>query len=368
MFTPSRLALARNRRRLTRKRLAELSGISQVTLSRIENGKNIPDQRTLEALAAVLRFPLAFFSGDEIDELPVEAASFRSLTAMTARERDAALAAGSLAYIFADWVKERFNLPVPDLPDQSHTRTPSAAARELRQQWGLGERPVGNMLQLLESKGIRVFSLSENSFNVDAFSCWRNGEPYVFLNTIKSAEHSRFDAAHELGHLLLHKHGGHGSDRRSAETEANAFASSFLMPETDVVSHIPLARSLNELVNAKRRWGVSVAALAYRLHKIGIVSDWQYRSLCITLNRNGYRKNEPNGIDRESSFVWKTVFTELWKEQITKAHVAEDLGIPVDELESLVFGLIQTPGKAASSNSSSAIPGPSPSRGKLKLV
>src|SRR3546814_6566541 len=48
----------------------------------------------------------------------------------------------------------------------------------------------------------------EDTKNVDAFSCWRNGQPFVFLNTFKSAERSRFDAAHELAHLVLHRHGG----------------------------------------------------------------------------------------------------------------------------------------------------------------
>ncbi|RBI65406.1 hypothetical protein DQ400_18155 [Vreelandella sulfidaeris] len=53
---------------------------------------------------------------------------------------------------------------------------------------------------------------------------------FVFLNIQKSSEHSRFDAAHELGHLTLHKHAGaHGKE---AEREANAFASSLCLEKT----------------------------------------------------------------------------------------------------------------------------------------
>src|ERR1700693_4393291 len=88
-----------------------------------------------------------------------------------------------------------------------------------------------------------LFSLAENTRNVDAFSCWRNGEPYVFLNTFKSTEHSRFDAAHELAHLVLHKHGG-PNQGRAAELEAHAFASSFLMPRDDVLATIPFVTSI----------------------------------------------------------------------------------------------------------------------------
>ncbi|MFZ1539731.1 MAG: XRE family transcriptional regulator [Chromatiaceae bacterium] len=343
MFTPSRLSLARKRRKMTSKGLAELAGISSVTVSRLETGKNEPDESTLAALCAALGFPKQFFLGIEIDELPEKAASFRSMAAMTARERDAALAAGSLAYLFADWVERRFNLPTPNLPELAHERVPSVAARELRQHWGLGEKPIGNVLRLLESQGIRVFSLTEDTRNIDAFSCWRDTVPYVFLNTLKSPEHSRFDAAHELGHLILHRHGGARAGGKSAEAEANSFASSFLMPQADVMATLPLVYALSQLVEAKRRWGVSVAALAYRLHKLEILSDWQYRSFCIQINKRGYRTDEPNGIDREESVVWKTVFGQLWSDQITKAHVAAELWIPLHELENLVFGLLANP-------------------------
>src|ERR1700742_2303507 len=148
------------------------------------------------------------------------------------------------------------------------------------------------MIKLLESKGVRVFSLAENTKTVDAFSSWRNEIPYIFLNTFKSAERSRMDAAHELGHLVLHKHGG-PRQGRDAEAEANSFASSFLMPQADVRSRLPFVAKLDDLVVAKKRWGVSVAALAYRLHKLGVLSAWQYRTFCIQINQRGFATKEP---------------------------------------------------------------------------
>lgn len=194
------------------------------------------------------------------------------------------------------------------------------------------------MIKLLEAKGVRVFSLAENTKNVDAFSRWRNGIPYVFLNTVKSTERSRLDAAHELAHLVLHKHGG-PQQGREAEVEANTFASSFLMPEADVRARIPIANRLDDIIAAKTRWGVSAAALAYRLHKLQILSDWQYRTFCIQMNDRGYRSGEPNGLAREESVVWKKVFTALWIEKVSKGKLAEILSIPPNELENLVFGL-----------------------------
>lgn len=339
MFSPNRLKLARKRRKFTAKQLAELAGVSAVTLSRIEKGLNEPSHETVLALASALSYPEQFLFGDDIDELGVEAVSFRSLTSMTARERDAALAAGSVAYHFCDWIERRFNLPTPDLPDIEHEKDPSTAARLVRDAWGLGEKPIPNMIKLLESKGVRVFSLAEETKRVDAFSVWRNDVPYIFLNTFKSSERSRFDAAHELGHLILHRHGGPKQDR-FVEKEADGFASSFLMPRADVTSRIHFVNSLDPLISAKKRWGVSLAALIYRLHKLDILSDWQNRMFNIQMNKRGYRTKEPEPMEMEVSSVWRQVFEELWSERLTRSHISAQLSIPEEELESLVFGLL----------------------------
>lgn len=337
MFNVKRLELVRKRRRYTAKILAEKARIAPVTLSRVVNGLQAPDDETINSLVAALEYPREFFFRDDIDPIDASTASFRSLKAMTARERDAALAAGELAYEMADWVRSQFNLPDADLLDLSHENDAAAAARTLRQRWAIGERPIGNMVKLLETKGVRVFSLAENTKNVDAFSCWRNGEPYVFLNTFKSTERSRFDAAHELGHLVLHKHGG-ARQGRSAEYEAHLFAASFLMPQDDVLATIPFVTSLDQIVKTKTRWGVSVAALAYRLHKLKLLTDWQYRTYCIQINRK-YGSEEPNGLSPERSSVWQMILTELWREGVTKSHIAAQLNVPSDETENLLFGL-----------------------------
>lgn len=336
-FSSNRLRLARRRRRLTGIELATKAGVTPVTVSRLERTNNEPTLGTAQALADALQYPLDFLYGADLDEVEPDAASFRSLKGMTARERDAALAAASIAFLVSDWVEQKFKLPAAAIPDLSFERDPEVGARRLRSAWGLGEQPVRNMIDLLEAKGVRVFSLSENSLSVDAFSCWRDDAPYVFLNTYKSSEHSRFDAAHELAHLILHKHGG--PRQRDVETEANAFASEFLMPKADVSARVIRVHSLAQVRQAKARWGVSLAAMTYRLAKLGILTEWQARRFFIEISRAGYRKTEPDPMPRESSLVWQTVFRELWKSRMPKASVARELAIPPEELESVIFGL-----------------------------
>jgi len=321
---------------MTKILLAEAISVTPHTILRYESGDMLPSDENVEKLSAALTFPIGFFFEADVDELSEETASFRSLSAMTAKERDAALAAASLAFLFADWVEQRFNLPKQDLISISNEE-PETAARSLRQKWLLGEQPVKNMVQLLEAKGVRVFSLAENTKTVDAFSAWRGDRPYVFLNMNKTPEHSRFDAAHELGHLVLHRHGG--PQGRKAEEEADRFASSFLMPSLDVKAILPRVNTLNQIIQAKKRWSVSVAALNVRLHRLGITSDWQYRTFSIQLTERGFREKEPYGIKREQSIAWQKVFTELWKEKVTKKDVAKSLYLPYDEVSNLLFDL-----------------------------
>jgi len=342
-FNPSRLGIARKRRMLNKSALAERVGVRPLTITRWESHQSEPTAENIDALAKELRYPKEFFFARDIDE-PLDAlTSFRSQTSMTAATRDAALAAGAIGFLILDWVSERFNLPVDHLPDlRSYGEEgPEVAARVLRQEWGLGEAPISNMVHLLESKGVRVFSLAQNTKAVDAYSVRRHdGTPCVFLNTFKSAERSRFDAAHELAHLILHQDGS--VTGRSAEDQANAFASAFLMPKSDVLSVLPRIQHLGELIAAKARWRVSLTALTYRAHKLGIISDWKYRDFYIEISTKGYNREEPMESEREKSVVWDKVLKALWAEKTTQDDIARALDVPTDEVADLLFGMLNT--------------------------
>ena len=345
MFNPKRLALARMRRRMTGRALAVAADIAPDTLSRIERGHRPPDESTVTKLAGALRYPAEFFFGEDPADIDADGVSFRSFSKMSAKEKDAAQSAGQLGIQLAAWVERRFNLPDPDLPDLSYQSDPEKAASEARQYWGIGERPIGNMIGFLESKGVRVLSLSEDTANVNAFSFWRDGKPYIFLNNFKTPESSIFDSAHELGHLLVHCKGDLRGDRL-LEREADGFAGAFLMPANDVRATINYPVTSEVVISAKKKWRVSAFALLHRLWRMKIITtEHQYRSLCIDLSRRGYRSNEPVGIEREISMIWKQVFSSLWAEKVTKADVARELRIPLDELEGLVANMTASGGR-----------------------
>ena len=297
----------------------------------------MPTDDNVARIARATGFSVAFFDEDDIELLNAEGVSFRSMTKMTAKQRDAAVAAGSIAFVLNDWVDQRFDLVPPDVPDYGGAN-PEAAAQSLRQAWGLGVQPVKNMVHLLESKGIRVFSLAENCVEVDAYSLWRGTRPFIFLNMGKSGERRRFDAAHELAHLVLHQHGS--PNGVEAEKEAHAFAGAFLMPTASIKAIGRVIPTLDYILQLKKRWIVSAAAMTLRLHEVGHLTYYHYNRLFVELSRKGFRTNEPFGVRPETSQVWQKVFAELRRDGHGVQFIADDLNLPVEEIVKLVFGLV----------------------------
>jgi Zn-dependent peptidase ImmA (M78 family)/DNA-binding XRE family transcriptional regulator len=359
-FNPTRLDLARRRRGMTKSDLAAEASVSTSILRAYERGDRVPSETTAQRLASVLGFPVAFFLGGDIDEPSIDGVSFRSLSTMTARQRDQAHGAASIATRLDEWIRSRFDLPAPDVP-RLDGEGPETAAEAVRMAWNMGQRKAPNMVHLLEAHGVRVFSLAQECAEVDAFSFWRAGVPYVFLNNQKTPERSRMDAAHELGHLVLHRHGAPAG--RTAEDEAQAFGAAFLMPRRSVLADAPRGGTVAQIIKAKKRWNVAAMNLAHRMHRLGLLSDWQARSTYIHLGKMGYRSGEPLGMDeRETSQILEKVFTALRAEGVSRRDIARELQMPVEEIIRASFGLCQ-------GSERSTPPAPPPGGGRhLRIV
>ncbi len=336
MFRPARLTLARERRCVTKLALAEAVEIAARNIHRYEDGELRPTQDTLARIAQFLDFPQSFFVRPPPPEF-AERVSFRSLSTLTKKKQAAVLAAGTIAVELSAFLDSHLRLPDPNLPG-CRGQDAEGAVAVLRAHWGLGNKPITNMVQLLEKNGVRVFSLVGDQKEVDAFTVRHDEVPFVFLNTLKSAERGRFDAAHELGHLVLHEHGSWTG--KEVEREADAFASAFLMPRADVIAHHSPLPKLDNLIEKKQRFGVSVGAYARRLRDLELIATWHYKDLCVQISKRGYRKHEPKGRRRETSQLLLKAFTLLKeKKGITRPQVAAELGITNDELSRLLFGL-----------------------------
>lgn len=361
MFNMGRFDLARQRRGLTKRELAHRLEVTDRTVSNWYNNQQV-DEKNLEKAAEILDFPINFFYGREVEKIQVESVSFRALTKMTARKRDMAISQTILAEMISDWIDQNFDLPLPNVPDLHELRSdfstatigsldetdendvryyleysyPEACADTVRKAWGLGEQPIPNLIALLESKGIRVFSLTDEAQDVDACCRWTSGRPFIFLNTSRTAERCRFDLAHELGHLVMHKHGI--IEGIHVEQEANAFASAFLMPRRSLLADPLRIPSLKSILSKKVIWQVSAAALTYRYNKLGIITDWNATSIYKQLAQRG-RNNEPNPLPHESSLLLDKVFQALAQENFDFSKMTNDLCLNLVEVNNLTFHL-----------------------------
>ncbi|MCE2027023.1 helix-turn-helix domain-containing protein [Sessilibacter corallicola] len=361
-FNPSRLRLARMRRQFTLKHLSELVGLSTRMVSGYEkdNCKNVPPEDTVLKFSSALNYPADFFLSDnDVEIVNSDTVSFRSLKAMKASQQHAAVGAGSLGLILDGYFDSKFNLPHVNLPDLRGCE-PEAAADELRELWDLGSLCINNMIHLLEKHGIRVFSLAENTQAVDAFSFWKNGKPYIFLNTQKSGERSRMDAAHELGHLLLHKHGS--PQGKAVEMEADSFAAFFLMPRRTVLACSSKYLNIEDVLDLRPNWKTSAMAVIMQLRTVGAITEWHHRNLIIEASKLGLRKTEINGIDREKTLLLEMYLKSLENDGINIKDIANKLSLPLEEITNLIFrfGVVST-GKAKPQSSPPRAP-------KLQLV
>ncbi len=304
LFDPARLTQARQAKGWTKRHLAEQVEITPTAVGQFEAGVTRPRPALLARLAQVLDVTPAFFvAGRPRAAVDAVSTHFRSLRSMRVYERDQAVTFAGQVWELAHALEQHVHLPELDLPgvtsefpDADACVGPSAAAgvptgadvlatsgrvaaaaRQVRQEWGLGDRPVAHLVRLLEAHGVLVALLPFNDARrVDAFSTAATPRPVVVLTAEKdNVYRHRFTAAHELGHLLLHHDAAPGDPAH--EREADAFAAEFLLPRLRLLEELPARLDLPRLVTLQQTWGVSIEALLYRGRELAVYSEATHR-------------------------------------------------------------------------------------------
>lgn len=333
-LAPERLKEARESKELTMEKVGSMVGVTRQAISFYESGERVPDGETLMKLVDVLGQPLTFFTTDRPNNFgrrgPIFFRSFKSKTKRTNRK----------CAVLSEWfsqasayISQFVNFPPVQFPEIAPPENGGhysfeeieEAASTCRKHWGLGNGPIANVVSLLESKGIIVARAEFSVDTVDAFSFWEGSRPFIFLGSDRgSACRSRFDAAHELGHLLLHR-GVDGeeleTDLKRIEKEADRFSSAFLLPSTTYPLEVFSTR-LSAFKELKKRWKVSIAAQIYRSSDLMLLSEEQVLNLRKQLSANRWRKREP--LDDEIQFEMPTVLEKSLN--LVFEHNVQDAG------------------------------------------
>lgn len=301
---------------LSQQDLADKVGVSRLALGKIERGEVEPRSKTLNALASALDVSLEDLL---TTPRPLESVRFRARKRVHGREQILAEVSRWLeAY---EWLEKELQarpaVHVFKSLQPSPLKNPKVLAGEVRKAMKIKlNEPVRDICGLLEESGIKVLLLEKKS---DAFFGLSvglgDGGPAVVVNTWDriSVERWIFTAAHELGHLLLHKaeyKRTEMTEPTAAEREADTFASYFLMPEELFSSEWEETRGhalVHRVLKVKRIFRVSYKTVLYRLVETGRESRDVWQSFQVQhkhyFGRTLKKADEPVQL-KEREFTW----------------------------------------------------------------
>jgi Zn-dependent peptidase ImmA (M78 family)/transcriptional regulator with XRE-family HTH domain len=346
-FNPDSLKIAREYRGWKKNDLAKRIGITPSAISQFESGQSRPNANTVARCAMALGFPAAFFEQSSLRSLSHDHCHFRSLRSCSPIERRKMLSAGSMLAYIVDYVDDQIHLPNERISAVADFQAETvddidALAMHVRKSWGLGLGPLENVTQLLESNGVVIFRLMEECKKIDAFSFWHRDRPLIFLNSEKeSSSRNRFDAAHELGHFVMHADYLPGDPAQ--EAAAHYFAGAFLLPRESFVHECPRRLRWEQFIELKRRWGVSLAALVRRAKDLHMISQDTFRRAMVQIGKRGWRTNEPVEPPVETPTVISGALRMIAGHSASVISVCEKLGLPERETMSLIYGEYQQP-------------------------
>ena len=335
---PARLRLARTLRGMRQNRLAEQVGVTPAAISQYESGAGAPRAETLERIAVVLGCSPEFFLRPwrPVSE---ESPFFRSRRSTSQHERDRAeayaLALAEIAELLERYVElpeSRFDTQLP-MVDDAPGEYVERAASEMRAAWRIPAGPIPNVVRLLEARGAIVAAVGVFDPRLDAFSIRAVHRPVVVLcSDAGTAARRRFDAAHEIGHLVMHERPAEANAVQ--ERQAHRFAAGLLMPEDEIEPWLPRrSNELELLEEGSRTWGVSMQALLFRARTLGTLSEDAFRRAMQRMSAAGWRTREPIDIGpAEAPELLGRAVAALPAAGSSIEAIASQFGIPASRL------------------------------------
>lgn len=341
-YTPSfnreRIKQARELSGLTQNELAEKINVQQAWVAKIESGRKAPSRELMASLSQVTEQPLSFFAQDSILELGDGTLLFRAKAGISRKKEIEARRHAEIVLEMLLRFAERFDqIPVVIAP--VHDR-PAEAAQQVRQQLGLDiVSPVPHLIRSIERAGGVVLGIPALE-DRDAFAIWGGVNaalPIIAVSEGTSPDRVRLSAAHELGHLVLHKRAPVPS--RTLEIEAYAFAAELLAPEQGIRPELEAEKlTLERLGQLKLRWGISMQALLRRASELSIVNERQYRYLIQQLGMRGWRLQEPSQFDipREKPRLLRQMAEQLYGKPLDYSRIASDVCLSPQAVRSIL--------------------------------
>lgn len=299
-FEPRRLKLARSFHRMTLDELGSRVCASKQYVNQVERGLKVPADDLVAAIADVLDVRPEFFFRSPPADISTENSNFRRLRSTRVRDSEQLIAYGVVLDDLLSFIEQFLELPKANFPSFAATVPADIedVAERARIHWGLtSDHPIESTIRVAENAGAVVVKFPAVAREIDALSINRPRPLIIRSSEKEKPTRLRFDIAHEIGHLLLHT-GPTVLDADATlrrEAEADRFASAFLLPRKPFERTFPRARRLDWqcIFALKRQWNVSAQAILRRAYDLTLIDAAQYRTGCIFISKQGYRKSEP---------------------------------------------------------------------------
>jgi len=349
-FQSGRLSQILAARRMNQTQLASEVGVSPATVSKWRAGTQVPERDALDRLANVLQVTPEWFT--RLLEPKVSPPLFRSMASAHVVARGMLEARMEWGQDIAVALSEFVDFPALNIPSRAFTDPEEItsedieiAASECRDLWRLGRVAVQDLALAVEGAGIILIREETGITQIEGLSAWSEvlDRPLILLSSDKdNAYRSRFDLAHELGHLILHRHiknAGEAGRHKLLEQQAHRFAGAFLLPAEIFATEVRIPVTLDDLLLLKRRWGVSAGAIAMRLHALEIIDDDSKQALFKRRSARWGGKSEPGDKDRipEQPRLLRRTIDLLVSENVMPIDaISRHLGLSALDVEMLV--------------------------------
>ncbi|MES1934394.1 phage-related DNA-binding protein [Salinisphaera shabanensis T35B1] len=348
-FQAERFAQVIAARRLTQTQLASMIDVSPSTISKWRSGAQMPERDALERLARVVNVRPEWFTR------PVTADAsnllFRSMASAHKSARSMLSVRLAWAQEVASALNEFVDFPEVNLPKRMFINPEEItqeeieeAASDCREIWGVGSSVIQDLALAAEGAGIVLIREETGIAQIEGLSAWSSaiGRPFILLSSDKdNGYRSRFDLAHEIGHLVLHRHIQNPWEKERhdlLEKQAHSFAGALLLPAETFASEVRLPPTLDELLLLKRRWGVSAAAITMRLYALGLIDDEQRTYFFKRRSARWGAKSEPGDGDRvpeRARLLRRSIDLVVDEGVMPLSTIPQHIGLSSSDIESL---------------------------------
>lgn len=314
---------------MSMKELADLVHISPMAISHYEKEERRPDMHTIKALAKALHVRVTDFLANRDATLVFCHGEFRKNSKLSARQQEF-IKAEVEEYFgrFFQTVNILGGEVLPDYPEL-HSLALSESAEEnaykIRDKLELSKNgPIGGLIEILENKGFLVYLCDIENDDFSGMNGTVNGRPYIIINKNMNSQRIRSTIVHEMAHLMFQW--PKDMIDKDVEHMANAISGAFLFPISDIIRELGVRRSAitNDMAGVCKEYGISMYTLVMRANKSGIVNDHVAQKFYISINRAGWRINEPpRAKEEETRLFYQLVYRAVSENLITAQKGAE---------------------------------------------